>query len=480
MNRSARDDKGVGTNGGRIVESHEPLAVRMARAVVSADQLPASVIDKTRVCLLDLIGCAFESRALPWSRQAVSLAFRAAPGTAAATIIGSPDATSCEDAAFANAVMGHGLVREDMHPGSVSHLGIVVLPVLLALSQRRPVRGRDLIAAAMVGYEVGGQIGRALMDPDIARLHRPTGLTGPIAAAAAAARLLGLDAEQTTSALALAANAAAGQNQWAHTGGSEMFFHAGFAARNALTAARLAEAGAFASPSALDGEAGLFAAFRKRSAASSVALFRGEPEILSVYHKPVPACNFAQTPCQAALAIAREARPAPDRIAAISIRVPRAGAMYPGCDYTGPFAHVLQAKMSIQYNVAAALIAGGVSEENFALPGDPALNRLIGLTTLEIDDEMTSAYPGLQGGEVVVRDSAGAVHRARLDNVVNASAVDVRARFRVAASAALGAGRAKEIEDAVDDLEHSADAGKLAGLLGAARGVRIRERARNR
>src|SRR5690606_15914960 len=155
----------------------------------------------------------------------------------------------------------------------------------LALSQYRRVSGRDFILAAAVGYEVGGQVGRAVMDAEVAKIHRPTGITGPVAAAAAGARLLALSVEAPTSAIALGANTTLGFNQWAHTGGSEMFFHAGFAARNALTAVRLAEAGAFASPSALDGEAGLFAALRKRSTASRVELFRGAPEMLSVYHK---------------------------------------------------------------------------------------------------------------------------------------------------------------------------------------------------
>jgi 2-methylcitrate dehydratase PrpD len=307
------------------------------------------------------------------------------------------------------------------------------------------------------------------MDAQVARIHRPTGLTGPLAAAAAGARLLELAPPATTGAIALAANTVSGFNQWAHTGGSEMFFHAGFAARNACTAVRLAEAGAFASPSALDGEAGLFAAFGKRDAAAAVTLFDGAPEILSVYHKPVPACNFAQTPCQAALEVVRRARLAPEAIAAIAIRVPRAGALYPGCDYGGPFEHVLQAKMSIQYNVAAALVAGSVSEKNFARLDEPALRRLIGLTVLEIDDELTRAYPGRQGGEVQVVDRTGTTHRARLDDVVNAGAAEVRARFRAAASEVLGAARASEIERAIDTLETCDDVGGLARLLGAAR-----------
>jgi 2-methylcitrate dehydratase PrpD len=453
-------------NNPAILAAHEPLAARIARAVVevSLEKLPAEATDKAKLCLIDLVGCAFEARELAWSRQAVGQAARVPEG---ATIIGAPHAYAHGDAAFANAVMGHGLVREDMHAGSISHLGIVVLPTLLALAQYRRVAGRDFIAAAIAGYETGGKVGRAAMDAEVAKIHRPTGISGPIAAAAAGARLLGLSVERTTSAVALGANTTLGFNQWAHTGGSEMFFHAGFAARNALSAVRLAEAGAFASPSALDGEAGLFAALKKRSATSRVELFDGAPEILSVYHKPVPACNFAQSACQAALRIVAERRCAPERISAIRVRVPRAGALYPGCDSTGPFAHVLQAKMSIQYNVAAALLEGGVSERNFTLLNDPRLHRLLGVTTLEIDDAMTKAYPAQQGGEVEVVESGGAAHRVRLEDVVHATAEEVRGRFRAAARGAMGEVRAREIEAFIDGLERSDDAGGLGALLRA-------------
>lgn len=450
------------------LEAGEPLAARIARAIIAvpADTLAADVIDKVKLCLTDLIGCALESRDLPWSRQAVDIAQPVQERTGGATIAGARGAFGFADAAFANAVMGHGLVREDMHAGSISHLGIAVLPALLALAQLRRVSGRDFIAATLAGYEVGGQIGRALMDAEVAKIHRPTGITGPLAAAAAGARLLRLSVEQATSAIALGANTTAGYNQWAHTGGSEMFFQAGFAARNALSAVRLAEGGAFASPSALDGEAGLFAALTKRSAASRVELFRGVPEILCVYHKPVPACNFAQSASQAALALARDGA-APGSIAAITVRVPRAGALYPGCDYSGPFAHILQAKMSIQYNVAAALIEGGVSEQNFTLLNDARLHRLLGLMTLEVDDEMTRAYPGKQGGEVEIRETGGATRRLRLEDVVNASPGEVRQRFRRAAAGALGSARAGEIEACIETLERAQDAGRLAALLRA-------------
>ncbi len=447
-----------------------PLAVEMAHAVsgLCVDQLDPIVVNKVKTCLFDLIGCALESVDKPWSQQAREMAAPAVSDSAkAGAIIGSQQHSSWADAAFVNAVMGHGLVREDMHSASISHLGVVVLPTVLALAQHRRVSGKDFLAAVVAGYEVGARIGRSLMDAQLARLFRPTGITGPIGAAAAGARLLGLNPQQTANAMALATNTVAGFNQWGHTGGSEMFFHVGFAARNAVSAVLLAEAGAFGSPSALDGEAGLFASHGKREAAATVHMFQGGPEILAVYHKPVPACNFAQTACQAAMRLARSGRCAAEHIAAITIRVPSAGANYPGCDFTGPYDHVLQAKMSIQYNVAAALLTAGVTEANFELLKDARLHRLLSMTRLEVDADMTRAYPGQQGGGVEVRLADGSRHEERLIDVVNATADDVIARFRMAATERLGAEACARIESLVEGLQSSPDAGLLSAALSA-------------
>ena len=157
--------------------------------------------------------------------------------------------------------MGHGLVREDMHAASICHHGVVIWPTLLALSERTTLSGATFLAAAIIGYETGAQIGRALFNADLARLYRPTGLVAPLGAALAGSFALGLDEDAATSAIAIAANTSSGLNEWPRAGGSEMYFHPGFAARNAIAAIELAEAGARASETILEGEAGLFAAF---------------------------------------------------------------------------------------------------------------------------------------------------------------------------------------------------------------------------
>ena len=348
--------------------------VSMARAfardalAVDAGRFDQDVIEKAKICLLDFLSCAFEARNHPWSRQAIGIARETASG---ATIIGTGSLAAPGDAAFANATMGHGLVREDMHAASVSHHGVVIWPTLLALSERTPLSGMTFLGAAIIGYEAGAQIGRALVTADLARLYRPTGLVGPLGAALAGSYALGLNEDAATSALAIAANTSSGLNEWPRAGGSEMYFHPGFAARNAIAAIELAEAGARASETILEGEAGLFAAFRRQPAPAGLRLFAGpQPEIMAVYNKPAPACNFAQTAAQAALRAAREIGQ-PENIAAVSIRVPEAAARYPGCDSKGPFHNALQAKMSIPFSVAAVLARGALEEDNYAQIDDP-------------------------------------------------------------------------------------------------------------
>ncbi|MEQ8661718.1 MAG: MmgE/PrpD family protein, partial [Gammaproteobacteria bacterium] len=227
----------------------------------------------------------------------------------------------------------------------------------------------------------------------------------------------------------------------------------------------LAAAGAYGSPDAIEGNAGLCAALGKPAAGDDMRPFAAAPEILNVYHKAVPACNFAQTPALAALQLARTTHFAIDRIAAISVRVPRAGALYPGCDWCGPYANVLQGKMSLPYNVAAALVHGAITEHNFARLDDPRITRLIALTSLEIDDRFSAAYPGRQGGEVVLELDDGTRHGTRLDDVVHATDDEVAARFAAATAAVFGSARADEIAQAIDALETLPDAGALARLL---------------
>lgn len=367
--------------------------VAQARAV-NRHGLPPEAYAKARLALRDMLSCVFESKDLPQSLQA-KVAGRG-------------------DLAFTSAVLGHGLVREDMHTASVSHLGVVVFPTLLHLAQTRQISGRDFFTAAICGYEVGAAIGRAVMDAETVRVFRPTGVTGPVGAAFAGAWMLGLNDDQCVSALAFAANATSGWNDWARAGTDEMFFQVGTAARNAVTAVELAAAGARGSETALDGDAGLFAALRRLDRVQDVRPFERETlEIMEVFHKPAGACNYAQTAIQAAGQLGLAAKD----VASVRVLCTAAALNYPGCNATGPFESILQEKMSIQRGVAAAL---GIEPTAITLEEDPAL---------------TAAYPACQGAEVIATLRNGKTKRRRLDDLTPASDADVWARFQQSAGA---------------------------------------------
>jgi 2-methylcitrate dehydratase PrpD len=258
-----------------------------------------------------------------------------------------------------------------------------------------------------------------------------------------------------------------------------MFFHAGFAARGGLTAVELAAAGAYASPTALDGEAGLLAAFGKNRDWKSLPQkslpqkslpqipFSDRAEILDVFFKEVPACNFAQAAAQAAREIATRGALPTAAIERVVVRVPYAAARYPGCDCAGPFTRVLQAKMSIHYNVAAALCTGTFDERNYEPEREPEIVRVAQLVSLEVDETLTRAFPAKQGAEVLVELRDGTALEALRDSVTPASDDLVRARCALAASEALGPQACRALLGLVDTLETQADAGELARLARA-------------
>lgn len=442
--------------------------VAHARAF-AASPLQPDVEAKARMCLVDFLSCAFEAAPLPWSRQAAEVAVPHGN----ATIIADPrKKTTVDDAAFANAVAGHGLVREDMHAGSIAHLGVVVWPALLALAEDHRINGERFLRAAVVGYEIGGRLGRVVMTPEVARLFRPTGLVGPYAAALAGAMALGLDDETAGSAVALAANTSAGLNEWPHNGADEMYFHPGFAVRNAMRSLRLAQAGAWASPTIIEGPAGTVAAYARTALQDRLALFTdGDAEIMAVFNKQVPACNFAQSPCQAAVTALRKADVDSTAITKIRVDTYEAALNYPGCAHKGPFQTPLQAKMSIAFGVAAALARGEIAEANYAELDNAEIARLVGLVDFTIDRGLNEAFPQRQGTRVTLELSDGRSVSHAMDDIAFADSALIESRFVKAAEARLGKARAASILADIAGLKSLDDVSGIIRACGTQEGA---------
>ncbi len=442
------------------------LAARLAAvaAAIGPEELPPAVAEKAALCLLDFLGCAAESADGPLAPVVEGYGAGVPPGPS--TVLFSPRTAGAGEAALLNGILAHGLIREDMHAASSSHLGVAVLPAALAVAERDGASGPALLAAIVAGYEIAGRIGRAVVDADIARRFRPTGIVGPIGAAVAATRLSGGDEAALARAIALAANMTGGFNAWPHAGGWEVFAHAGLAARSGVTAAALAIAGLPASATALEGTGGLFEALGRPGApVDDRPAGEGGFEIAEVYFKPAPACNFVQTPCEAALSLVGRFDPA--AVTDVEVLMFDAALAYPGCDNAAAFPGPIEAKMSIQYSVAAVLARGRCEEENYRVLDDPAVLSLARRVRLGTDAAFEAAFPPAQGAQVRLTLADGRTLAARLADCRGLDGAAVRARFRAAAADRLGEARADEAERLALALGTGGDVRPLLARLGA-------------
>ena len=438
------------------MNTNTSLSRLFANALAGKQNFANEALTKAGFCLLDFLACTFSTQHFPWVQQAQRVAcMNSQMAGAGAPIIGSSFKVSMQDAAFVNAVAGHSLVRDDMHVASVSHLGVAVLSTALALAEQEQISGREFLEAVICGYEAGGKLGALLMDVETAKTFRPTGLIGAFASAATAARLAKLDAEQTANALGFAANYITGLNEWAASGSDDMYFHPGIAARNGITAMLMAREGASAAAGSLDGKAGLFAAFDKSVPTPPPLPFSHGAEILQVFFKQVPACNYAQTAAQAALQLKTQYTLKADAIETVRVKVPYAAANYPGCDYPGPFNSILQARMSIHFNVASALLKGNFEDSNYHDFNNPDISQLIALIDVSIDQHLSDRYPGQQGAAVIVTNTEGKTLTVNLDDVITASFAEVSARFLLAAENNRNSEDAATLHDAIMNLSAS-------------------------
>ena len=255
------------------------------------------------------------------------------------------------------------------------------------------------------------------------------------------------------SALSLGVNGACGVNEWPIAGGTEVFAHAGTAARLGIGAALLAREGFVASETALDGSAGLLAGVDRAAHAQAVAEGLGEAhEITLVHFKPFPACNHVQTPCQLLAALAGGRRFRPGEVSAVRMATNPFAIAYPGCAHAGPFEHVLQAKMSIPYALAAMLADGGLDDAQFRDVRRPDLELLARTVSLAPDPGFTASFPARQGCALEIVLADGSALRGRVENLEKPGPDAVRARWRRRAVRAIGDASAAAFEREVDTL----------------------------
>jgi aconitate decarboxylase len=163
--------------------------------------------------------------------------------TPGSVVWGTDQKLSAPHAALINGTQVQGFELDDAHRLAVMHTGAVVLPALMSVAETCPgMSGKEFIAAAVAGYEVGPRVGICMGNEHIAQGWHPAATIGVFAAAAAAARGLKLDAQKTVHALGIAGTQAFGLMA-AQFGSMVKRMHAGRAAQSGLYGAQFADAG---------------------------------------------------------------------------------------------------------------------------------------------------------------------------------------------------------------------------------------------
>ena len=213
--------------------------------------------ERAATALKDTLGVMLAGAAEPAARLTQAMA--AEEGAGECRVIGTAITTSAGLAAFANGVAAHALDFDDMCFVSLAHPSCALVPAVLAAGELVHAPARVLLDAYVVGFELECRLG-IVMNPRHyhERGWHCTSSIGTLGAAAAAARVLGLDALATRHALGIAASAACGLKE--NIGSMVKPLHAGMAARNAVMAARLAQRGFTASLHAIDGPQGYLTA----------------------------------------------------------------------------------------------------------------------------------------------------------------------------------------------------------------------------
>ncbi|MGL6244084.1 MmgE/PrpD family protein [Pseudomonas sp.] len=361
------------------------------------EDLPPALVAQAKRHILDTFGATLagaDSEVAKQARQVFA-------GEAGYTLVWGADLrVGAAQAAILNGIAAHALELDDT--GGCDHSGAVVLPaVMAALSmQTEPVNGRELITAVVIGYEVSRRVLEACGGYSAhngAGWHS-TATCGVFGAAAASARILGLNTEQTVSALGIAGSFSGGLWAFIHDGSQSKKLHSGRAAEGGLLAARFAQqgisgpkqlfedvwggflrtlAGVSSDPSALDADLGVVWKLARCSI------------------KPYAACRGTHSAIDALGLLLDELQIDTDHIEDIEVSL--CGFLHDMCggQDVGTLAG---AQMSLPYALAARLVHGHCRLEAYdkAERGDPRIAHWMSRIRLEVDPQLS------EDGEPVV------------------------------------------------------------------------------
>ena len=410
--------------------------------------------------LLNWVGCAVGGSRHEAAQAALDAAAMLKPAPQS-TVLGRGERVDMASAALVNGISSHTFDFDDTHLRTIIHPAGPVASAILALAETTNATGRQLIDALVLGIDVSCRLGNVMYPDHYDRGWHITGSTGMLGAAAACARLLGLDEQKTTMALGVAASQPIGMRE--QFGTMAKPFHPGGAARAGLFSALLAKHGFTASPKAIEAPRGYVQVVSTKCDWSEATDQLGSRfEISFNTYKPF-ACGIVIHPSIDACAQLRERGVKPEEVERIELKVHSLVLELTGKKEPQDG---LQGKFSIYHGCAAGLIFGRAGEAEY----DDAVVRREDVTALRrkvvatVDDSIGEASADvtavLRDGRrehVFVEHAIGSLEKPMTD-------ADLEGKFRTLAEPVIGAERTAKLIAACWKLGVAPDVSALAAL----------------
>jgi 2-methylcitrate dehydratase PrpD len=447
---------------------------RLADFVVTSSlrDCPDAVIAQTRRATLDTLGVMLAGAAEPVAR-AVRAVARADGSVPLCTVFGTSMRASTAWAALANGAAGHAHDFDDTNFALMGHPSVPLLAAALACAEAETADGAAVTLAYVLGFEIDATLGLAMNPGHYTRGWHSTSSIGTLGCAAAAARLLGLDVDQTRHALGIAASLASGLKE--NFGSMTKPFHAGHAAQNGVRAAQLAREGLTASDSALEGRQGYLAAFSGATLDAAVLDGLGrrwELTASGIAVKPYPSCALTHSAIDALVELRARHRIDAATVAAVEIGV---NAVVPDVLRHARPANGLERKFSMQYCAAAALARGplGLADFEDGTP-DETTRRLIERVHMVVDPTLPRELEQQAWTRVTVRLADGTAFEEKPRGASGHPAAplsdaELRTKFLACAAPVIGADAAEGVAEQIAHLEDIPDIRALTSRLAGER-----------
>ncbi len=328
------------------------------------EDLPEEAIYWAKQAVIDTIGVTFAGSCEPTARIPTRI-----PGMAGQTgpclVLGGHQRTTALDAAMLNGVASHALDYDDVSPTMGGHPSVMLVIPIIALGEMFDTHGREAITAYVAGYEAATKVARAVNFVHYEKGWHPTATLGIFGTTAVAARLMGLDVDQTARALAISVSLASGVK--ANFGTMTKPLHVGQSTRNGLFAAFLAKDDFTANPDAFEHKQGFFEVFNGAGNYDPAKMFDTWANPLDVIEpglgiKQFPCCGSTHMAITMMLNLKDKHGLTPEQVRRVEI-------------YTHPqrlphtdrptVSSALEAKFSVQYCVTRALMHGKVLLDHF-------------------------------------------------------------------------------------------------------------------